>query len=80
MALQWADEKCRLQIKEADIKWERDFFIGKLLENETRNEVATERLQDQMLLVCIMCRDLGLSSIYISSMMNEYLLIHVILK
>lgn len=51
MAIAWSNEKNKLQRREADIKWERDYFMGKLLENEIRNKVTLEKLQDSMLLM-----------------------------
>ncbi len=40
-------------IQEADLKWERDFLMGKLLEKDARSDFHTEKMQDQMTLVSI---------------------------
>ena len=51
LAQQWAAEKGKLMTSEAELKWERDFLLGKLLEKEVRHDVHVERLQDQLALL-----------------------------
>ena len=45
MALQFAADRARFAIREAELKWERDFVLGKLYERETRHALQCTKQQ-----------------------------------
>jgi hypothetical protein len=61
MAMNFATEKARLNSNELELKWERDFVIGKLLEREARHAAQIAKMQEHMLLVRVTSSHSGLT-------------------